>query len=122
MTARTCACGCGASLASLRADAVYASEACSKRARRAASPDKARTREPYDRDRILIALKARGSQGVHSHEIRRLGLSGHPSMRISELEDRGYEIEHTREHKGRRPGVRYMLVSEPQSVSEAKAA
>lgn len=38
-----CACGCGASLAGMRADAVYASEACSKRARRADSPDKART-------------------------------------------------------------------------------
>ena len=46
MNERTCACGCGASLAGLRADAVYASEACSKRARRAASPDKARTEHP----------------------------------------------------------------------------
>lgn len=43
---RVCACNCGASLAGLRADAVYASEACSKRARRAASPDKARTGQP----------------------------------------------------------------------------
>lgn len=79
-------------------------------------------KEPFDRDRILTALKARGSQGIHSHEIRRLGLSGHPSMRVSELEERGYEIEHHREHKGRRPGVRYVLVSEPDSVTEAKAA
>jgi hypothetical protein len=38
-----CDCGCGTPLAGMRADAVYASEACSKRARRANSPDKART-------------------------------------------------------------------------------
>lgn len=43
---RRCACGCGASLADLRSDAVYASESCSKRARRADSPDKGRTRRP----------------------------------------------------------------------------
>jgi hypothetical protein len=49
----SCRCGCGASLAGMRSDAFYASEACSKRhrraktrmaAERAASPDKARTR------------------------------------------------------------------------------
>jgi hypothetical protein len=45
VNAGECRCGCGASLAGLRSDAVYASEACSKRARRAASPDKARTLE-----------------------------------------------------------------------------
>ncbi len=45
---RLCGCGCGASLEDLRADAVYASEACSKRARRAASPDKARTASALD--------------------------------------------------------------------------
>lgn len=43
MNARICGCGCGTPLGGMRADAVYASEACSKRARRAASPDKART-------------------------------------------------------------------------------
>lgn len=44
MSTRFCACGCGASLSGLRADAVYASESCSKRAKRAASADKGRTR------------------------------------------------------------------------------
>ena len=87
------------------------------------SLSEARLHEPFDRDRILTALKARGSQGIHSHEIRKLGLSGHPSMRISELQERGYEIEHRREHKGRRPGVRYVLISSPgAAVNEAKAA
>lgn len=41
---RVCACGCGASLADLRSDAVYASESCRKRAERANSADKGRTR------------------------------------------------------------------------------
>ena len=36
---RTCRCGCGASLDGLRADATYASEACSKRARRGFRPE-----------------------------------------------------------------------------------
>ena len=40
---RICACGCGASLDGLRADARYASEACKKRAQRAAIRDKAGT-------------------------------------------------------------------------------
>lgn len=43
---RFCGCGCGASLAGMRADALYRSEACSKRAKRARSTDKARTRRP----------------------------------------------------------------------------
>lgn len=44
MTARFCACNCGASLAGMRANAVYASPACRMRARRAAVANKTRTR------------------------------------------------------------------------------
>lgn len=44
MTERVCTCGCGASLARMRSDALWASEACRKRARRSNSPDQARTR------------------------------------------------------------------------------
>jgi hypothetical protein len=44
---RVCACGCEASLVGLRSDAVWASDACRKRAQRAASPDKARTRNGH---------------------------------------------------------------------------
>jgi hypothetical protein len=76
-------------------------------------------KEPTDCQRIALALKVAGPNGLHSHTIRKRGLSGHPSMRISELEERGYEIEHTREFKGRRPGVRYVLVSEPNTVAKA---
>jgi len=119
VTPRFCACGCGATIDHLRADAVYASETCSKRARRAASPDKARTTEPTDCERVLAVLRARGKSGIHSHEIRKLGLSGNPSQRVRELEAQGFEISHEREHKGRRPGIRYRLVAEPEFESRA---
>lgn len=55
---RFCKCGCGASLDGLRADALYHSDACRKRAKRTPSPDKARKRR-QSRDgrgvRIYIA-------------------------------------------------------------------
>ncbi len=139
--AHVCACGCGEDLADMRAHALYKGRACAVALARAGyattraakanrnrtgasvhSLDDARRAKPKeltDCDRIAIALKARGSAGIHSHEIRKLGLSGHPSMRISELEERGYVIEHTREFKGRRPGVRYTLISEPGELAKA---
>lgn len=84
---------------------------------------RAAVKEPTDCDLIALALKVAGPKGLHSHTIRRRGLSGHPSERIRELQARGYEIDHVREFKGHRPGVRYVLVSEPGSaVNEAKAA
>lgn len=43
---RICGCGCGASLAGMRADAAYHSEACKKRAERARSRDRAGTERP----------------------------------------------------------------------------
>lgn len=46
MNARVCRCGCGASLAGLRSDAIYHSEACKKRAQRAKRRDKGGTRRP----------------------------------------------------------------------------
>jgi hypothetical protein len=46
MNDRICACGCGDPLYGMRADAVYRSEACKKRAQRARSGDKAGTRRP----------------------------------------------------------------------------
>lgn len=57
MNAGTCRCGCGASLAGLRADAVWASEACKKRAERAASRDKAGTVHPLQTVRERQAAK-----------------------------------------------------------------
>jgi hypothetical protein len=46
VSARTCRCGCGSSLAGLRSDAVWASEACKKRGERERSRDKAGTGQP----------------------------------------------------------------------------
>ncbi len=43
MSDRSCACNCGASLAEMRADALYHSEACEKRHKRRNSTDKAPT-------------------------------------------------------------------------------
>ena len=40
---KKCRCGCGASLAGMRADAQWASRACAMRAKRSASANKART-------------------------------------------------------------------------------
>jgi hypothetical protein len=55
--APVCACGCGSDLYGIRADALYRSEACSKRTRRAASPDKARTGHPLQTVREDQATK-----------------------------------------------------------------
>lgn len=108
-----CACGCGASLAGLRSDAVFYSEACKKRCQRARSRDRAGTRGLTDRDRVLAALRAAGPQGLHSHDVRRRGLSGHPSERAKELEERGYTIRREREYRDGRNGTRFYLLSEP---------
>jgi hypothetical protein len=77
--------------------------------------------QPTDCQRLLIALRARGPAGLHTHEIRKLGISGNPSQRAADLEERGYELRRKREHKGRRPGVRLFLVSEPGQLTEKAA-
>lgn len=76
-------------------------------------------KEPTDCELIALALKMAGPNGLHSHTIRKRGLSGHPSERIRELEAKGYVYEHRREFKGHRPGVRYVLVSEPGRLAKA---
>jgi hypothetical protein len=68
VTALACACGCGASLDGLRADAVYASEACSKRARRADSPDKARTGVGSRGGNVRSVEEARSLHAEHKAE------------------------------------------------------
>lgn len=66
-------------------------------------------RPTTDTERVLEALRAAGGRGLHSHDIRRRGLSGNPSQRMSDLQDLGYVIEAQRENVGRRPGTRYFL-------------
>jgi hypothetical protein len=81
--------------------------------------ERPRLKEPTDAERLLLALRARGEVGIHSHEIRKLSISGNPSQRVADLEALGHRIEHTREFQGRRPGVRYTLVAEAEQLSEA---
>jgi len=62
-----------------------------------------------DRLRFLRALEEAGRAGLHSHDVRRRGISGHPSERARELEAQGVKIRRERENVGRRPGVRFFL-------------
>lgn len=74
MTDRRCACNCGASLAGMRAGAVYASPACRMRARRAADANKTRTRRK-SRDGKGTRVYLTFGEIVHLEQAReRLGL------------------------------------------------
>lgn len=62
---------------------------------------------------VLRELRAAGSRGVHTFELRRMYI-GNPSQRIAELEKRGYRFTRTREKlNGKATGSRYVLVEEP---------
>lgn len=60
-----------------------------------------------DTDRILEYLQGHGS--ITSYEIRVKGLSGNPSQRVTELQDRGYDITAERFQRDGRPCVNYKL-------------
>lgn len=62
-----------------------------------------------DRIRLLQALRDAGSTGVHSHDLRRAGISGNPSQRIRELRLEGHVIEGEPERRNGRPGKRWTL-------------
>jgi len=62
-----------------------------------------------DTDRILQYLQEHGS--ITSYEIRVQGLSGNPSQRITELQDRGHVIKPERFQREGRPCVNYILIS-----------
>jgi hypothetical protein len=65
------------------------------------------------RDRVAHMLRAAGSRGVHTHELRAAYIAN-PSERIRELQDCGWVIEHTRERlHGTAFGTRYVKVFEP---------
>lgn len=68
-----------------------------------------------DNEAIIKALREVPSTGAHSSELRRFEFTGNPSQRVSELRDRGYEIRVEEENRGKRPGIRIWLVSEPPS-------
>lgn len=62
-----------------------------------------------DRLRLLHALRDAGSTGLHSHDIRRAGLSGNPAQRIIELREEGHVIEGETEWRNGRNGKRWIL-------------
>lgn len=62
------------------------------------------------RDKVLELLRAAGSRGVHTFELR-AEFIGNPSQRIAELEALGHKITHTRERlRGSATGTRYRLL------------
>jgi hypothetical protein len=80
---RFCACGCGASLAGMRSDAIYHSEACEKRARRARNPDTERVKSRA-RQAVLAAI-ARGELSRPSN-CERCGAASNPLLRKPDIE------------------------------------
>lgn len=64
-----------------------------------------------DKLRMLALLEEAGSRGIHTHDVRKLGVSGNPSERRRELLEDGYGIKVVRENRGKRPGARYILGS-----------
>lgn len=121
--------GCGDPFEAKRPHARYCSDACRARHWKGTGSDRPHpdgervlrvVKGLTDCERLGLILRLRGKKGIHSHEIRKLAISGNPSQRIADLEEQGFEIEHRREHKGKRPGVRYVLVAEPkQTLAEA---
>jgi hypothetical protein len=63
-----------------------------------------------DRVRYARALRAAGSRGLHTSEIRSSRLSGNPSQRAADLEERGFRIRIRPEHLGGRNGARHTLI------------
>lgn len=93
MTDRLCGCGCRASLAGMRADAVYHSEACKKRAQRRYSRDKAGTVHPLAEaraDQEASKLKSDLSALIYQGIVERLTVA---PLHADELEPL-YPAEH----------------------------
>ncbi len=62
-----------------------------------------------DSRRMWVMLRDAGRAGVHSHELRRVGISGNPSQRAKDIVTYGVDLATRREAVGRRPGARYWL-------------
>jgi hypothetical protein len=73
------------------------------------------------RQRVEHLLRARAETGVHTFELRQAFIAN-PSQRVAELEQRGWDIQHTGEKlHGSAFGTRYVLIAEPEN-SEAPAS
>lgn len=62
-----------------------------------------------DSRRMWKLLNAAGADGMHSHELRRQGITGNPSQRAKDIVSRGVAVWTARENVGKRPGSRYWL-------------
>lgn len=62
-----------------------------------------------DRDTFYEMLREAGCEGVHSHDLRRRGVTGNPSQRSRELVARGIEVSKLSEPVEGRPGRRFWL-------------
>lgn len=71
-----------------------------------------------DARRMWVLLRDAGRQGVHSHDLRRMGVSGNPSQRAKDIASHGVELAVRRENVGRRPGARYWLAEFAPSDAE----
>jgi hypothetical protein len=71
-----------------------------------------------DTDRTLEALRRAGPAGVTTLELRRAGISGNPSQRRAELEERGHVIDSEEERNGRRRWSRYVLTYDAEREAE----
>lgn len=66
-----------------------------------------------DTDRLYRLLKREGSRGVHTHDLRREGISGNPSQRATDVEQKyGVKVARPREFRGGRNGSRFKLVGQ----------
>ena len=62
-----------------------------------------------DSRRFYVLMRDAGSIGVHSHDARRLGVSGNPSQRAKDIVSKGVAISTAREARNGRPGSRFWL-------------
>jgi hypothetical protein len=62
-----------------------------------------------DTDRLIALLQDRRQIGLHTHEARKLGISGNPSQRAKDAVTAGTPLRKRRENVGRRQGMRLWL-------------
>lgn len=72
-----------------------------------------------DAQRLWVWLRDAGSEGVHSHEIRKAGYSGNPSSRMKDIVSKGQSVFTVRESRNGRPGARYWLQEHAPDCSVA---
>lgn len=71
-----------------------------------------------DARRMYVLLRDAGRQGVHSHDLRRMGVSGNPSQRAKDIASKGVALATKRESRNGRPGARYWLAELAPSDAE----